>query len=69
MAESIKELLAFLRGIFLLILATIFSLIAFIYNNDASFFAWYVLAILILTDIILGFVILINIRKLKDLEC
>ncbi|NPA11453.1 MAG: hypothetical protein GXO62_04350 [Epsilonproteobacteria bacterium] len=39
MVESIKELLAFLRGVFLLLLAIVFSLIAFIYNNELGFFS------------------------------
>jgi len=69
--DSIKEILALLRAIFIFLLATIFSLIAYIalHSDVFKFFlSFYALIILILIDSIILYFMVKYIKKLKDLE-
>jgi len=72
MIDNIKETLAFFRGIFLLLIATIFSLIAYIFTTNLDwihfFLSIYILIVLIVFEIFLFFLIIKNLNKLKELS-
>ena len=71
MKESIKELLSFLRGIFFILLATLFSLVAYVMNNELSFIKFFLAVyVIILVAIVEGVLIVKtykHIEKLKEI--
>ena len=71
MVEYTKEVLSFLRSVFLVLIVTIFSIIAYLFTvnlDDFHFFlSMYALIFLVIFEFFMLFLIFKNLSKLKEL--